>query len=565
MEAAEAQPDLATAGGWARLNPPLCSAVLTALTEDFGFAAMTPVQAATIPLLLTHKDVAVEARTGSGKTLAFLVPVLEVLMRRETPLQPQQVGAIVMTPTRELAGQVFSVCAALVAAVRKAKAAEAAAGGGSGGGGGGGDESAADSSSGLRCLQLVGGTSVTDDETAFLQNGGNIVVGTPGRIEDTQKRVRAFDTRKLEVLILDEADRMLDMGFERAVSQILGKLPKQRRTGLFSATQTQAVADLVRAGLRNAVKVRVKDSAAARPAAAGAAAGTGGAGHAAAAAAQAAAAAGAPQRTPDTLENYYVLCEARHKLAHLAATLQALGAGQRAAAAGAGGGGNKRVVKVIVYFLTCACVDYFAKVFAEEPTLQAGGGGGGGGGGGIRVLALHGKMKQNQRTKIYREYIHDELPAAAAGAAAAAGGGAAGQDGVMALFTTDLAARGLDIPAVDWVIQYDPPQNPDTFVHRVGRTARMGRSGKALVYLLPQEDAYVQFMQVRRVPLLDFEPHARKALLGAGTDDGEGGGGRYEGYEGLAAKGLALLSGVKAVAKQDRDVFEKGERCGAAF
>ena len=200
--AIEPQPDLASAGSWERVAPQLSSAVLTALTHDLGFASMTPVQAATIPLLLTHKDVAVEACTGSGKTLAFLVPVMEVLLRREQPLRPHQVGAIIMTPTRELAGQVHGVCAALVDAVRKCY-------GEDGGGGGGGGDS-------LRYLQLVGGTSVTDDEAAFLRVGGNIVVGTPGRIEDTLKRVPAFDARALEVLILDEADRMLDMGFRRS-------------------------------------------------------------------------------------------------------------------------------------------------------------------------------------------------------------------------------------------------------------------------------------------------------------------------------------------------------------
>lgn len=424
-----------------------------------------------------------QACTGSGKTLAFLVPVLEVLLRRETKLRPQQVGAIIMTPTRELAGQVHSVCAALVDSVRKCSGAASTSGDG-------GDS--------LRYLQLVGGTSVTDDETAFLRHGGNIIVGTPGRIEDTLKRVPAFDTRMLEVLILDEADRMLDMGFQRSVTAILARLPKQRRTGLFSATQTQAVHDLVRAGLRNAVRVRVSNRDTAQPAEAGATAPS-------------------QDRTPDSLRNYYVICDAQKKLAHLSDTLCAL---RR----------DSRQCKVIVYFLTCACVDYFAKVFAETPVLSAAKN--------TRVLALHGRMKPQQRTKVYNEYCKNTTD----------------QHGkVTVLFTTDLAARGLDIPDVDWVVQYDPPQNPDTFVHRVGRTARMGRSGAALVYLLPEEDAYVHFMQVRRVPLLPFDQHA------------EDHGCEPTVYKDLDSDGLSLLQAVKDTAKQDRDVFEKGERAFVSF
>jgi ATP-dependent RNA helicase DDX55/SPB4 len=157
---------------------------------------------------------------------------------------------------------------------------------------------------------------------------------------------------------------------------------------------------------------------------------------------------------------------------------------------------------------------------------------------GVRVLSLHGRMKQKQRTKVYQDFSKNYADRA-------------GQ--TVVLLTTDLAARGLDIPDVDWVVQFDPPQNPDTFVHRVGRTARMGRAGAALVYLLPQEDAYVQFMQVRKVPLLAFEEHAAEHGCAA------------EVYGDLAAQGRTLLLDVKAAAKQDREVFEKGERAFVSF
>jgi ATP-dependent RNA helicase DDX55/SPB4 len=284
----------ATAGSWSLLQPVLSAAVQEALCSGLGFPSMTPVQASTIPLLLTHKDTAVEACTGSGKTLAFLVPAIELLYRREgAPLAPSDVGAIVMTPTRELANQVFTVCQKLLAAVAAAAASdvgEAAAGGGGG-----------DRSWRLPVLQpllLIGGTDTRDDEAAFKQgHGANIIIGTPGRLEDTLTRVSDANVKTLEILILDEADRMLAMGFARCVNAILAKLPKQRRTGLFSATQTQAIQDLIRAGLRNAVRVRVKVAAHGSGSSGGVPSQAVGMGQ------------GAAQATPSTLRNLYVVCE----------------------------------------------------------------------------------------------------------------------------------------------------------------------------------------------------------------------------------------------------------------
>ena len=481
---------LATGGAWRNLRPTLSAAVLAALEDKIGFPTMTPVQVAAIPLLLSHKDVAVQACTGSGKTLAFLVPTVELLLRRrEVPLTRLEVGAIVMTPTRELARQVYSVCERLVGAANA-------------------DEK------GLRPklthMLLVGGTDTRTDETTFLDHGASIVVGTPGRIEDTMNRVSAFNVRQLEVLVLDEADRMLAMGFKRSVNAILSRLPKQRRTGLFSATQTQAIQDLIRAGLRNAVRVRVDNAVA--PAAATTASAAATAGDLNPSATGTAAA--LKQQTPASLRNYYVVCEPMQKLAHLVATLRELRAHD---------GG--RLCKVIVYFLTCASVDYFAKVFSAVPALAAIPE--------LQVLGLHGKMKQGQRTTVYRKFCH-----------------AAKKSGTVALFATDLAARGLDIDDLDWVVQYDPPQDPDTFVHRVGRTARMGRAGAALVYLNKREDTYVEFMQLRHVPLTPWNP----TWDSAGDNDAS-----------MKLNADQLLPQVKDAAKNNRDLFEQGERAFVSF
>eukprot|EP01043_Picozoa_sp_COSAG02_P029544 COSAG02_NODE_1842_length_10700_cov_148.785869_8_plen_818_part_00 len=493
---------LATAGSWRSLQPALSSSVLTALESSLGFPTMTPVQAAAIPLLLTHKDVAVDACTGSGKTLAFLVPAIELLRRRERPLGLWEVGAIVITPTRELARQIDTVCTQLLRAVAEADLGTRPA---------------------LVHMLLVGGTDTQADQDHFAQHGANVVVGTPGRIEAIMANTPAFNVRELELLVMDEADRMLDMGFERSMTTILARLPKQRRTGLFSATQTRAIQDLIRAGLRNTVRVRVSNAAAKAPSPK-----SPGSSDTTASDAIVPAPTSGQQRTPASLRNYFAICDPTEKLSHLANTLRGL---QNSSAAKQGGS-----CKVIVYFLTCACVDYFTKVFTTVPVLANSKE--------LQVLGLHGRMKPVQRSKVYRKFCEDHN--GATGASTNADGSQ--RRSVVALFATDLAARGLDIADVDWVVQYDPPQDPDTFVHRVGRTARMGREGAALSYLLPKEDAYVDFMKVRRVPLQSW--NTAEAPLSEGTRPHDS---------------LRLLDQVKSATKRDRDLFEKGERAFVSY
>ena len=258
----------ATSSLFSSLVPALSPSVIEVL-EEHGFTHTTPVQQATIPRLLKHQDVVVQAATGSGKTLAFLVPLFEVIGRREDALRPKQVGAIIVEPTRELALQVHAVAVQLAAALPS-----------------------------LTLALMVGGTDILHSMTEFRENGGHVLIGTPGRLDDLMTRLPEMHLKELDLLVLDEADRLLDMGFEVTLNAILARLPKQRRTGLFSATQTAEVLQLVRAGLRNPVKVEVKvraltaaaEAAAATTAAAAAeAAGGDGAGGAAAGAAGAAA------------------------------------------------------------------------------------------------------------------------------------------------------------------------------------------------------------------------------------------------------------------------------------
>ena len=243
------------------------------------------------------------------------------------------------------------------------------------------------------------------------------------------------------------------MGFEATLNSILQRLPRQRRTGLFSATQTAEVVQLVRAGLRNPVKVEIsvkarqppqQQQASAQP--------TGGA-----------TGVSKTQVTPSSLSNLYMLVDGEARLSNLVHFLSArLAEG----------------CKCMVYFLTCACVDYYAACLPLLPALS-----------GSPIKPLHGKMAPKTRTKTYEWF------------AKADSGGAA-------LLCTDVAARGLDIPDIDWIVQFDAPQDPHAFVHRVGRTARMGKSGRAILYLRQAEDAYVHFLSLRKVPLTKVEPEA---------------------------------------------------------
>ncbi|ETV83912.1 hypothetical protein H257_04500 [Aphanomyces astaci] len=428
-------------------KPPLCAEVLAGI-EELGFTDMTPVQSATMPLFLTNKDVAVDASTGSGKTLSFVLPTVEMLRRRLLATQDDDVAnvlatkkhsqlmAMLLSPTRELARQIYDQAVFFFSRVLPD----------------------------VHVLLFVGGTSVDEDMAAIRAAKGyvSVIVGTPGRIEDMFNRIAELailDTKEFEVLILDEADTLLDMGFDISINNILGKLPKQRRTGLFSATQTQEVKALARAGLRNPATVSVQLA--------------------------------SNTKTPSTLTNYFTPVEYDAKLATLLQFVQ-----------------NKPSEKHIVFFSTCASVDFYGAVLAHLTKHSN------------NVVTLHGKMQPKKRIAHYDEFVH-----APAGL----------------LVCTDVVARGIDLPDVDWIIQFDPPQDPNFFVHRVGRTARAGRSGSALTFLSSNEDAYVNFLNIRKVPLTEMQ-------VPVSTEEAE-----------------HVLDQVKALQLTDRDVLEKGTKAFISF
>ncbi|KAI8587585.1 DEAD-domain-containing protein [Geranomyces variabilis] len=461
--------DVANAGSWASLSPPLSSPILDALAT-LSFSQTTPVQASTVPLFMKNKDVVVEAVTGSGKTLAFVIPILEMLLRRHREghgLLKHQIGAVIISPTRELARQIFDVTTTFLDAINSASAAEVGADGEEDKAAEAGEDEAEPKERTiphLKHMLFIGGTNLVADVQQFQREGAQVVIGTPGRLNDLLSRSALFNTKELEVLVLDEADRLLDMGFEQTLTAIIQRLPKQRRTGLFSATMSDALTQLVRAGLRNPVRVRVKVESLTNA---------------------------EEQRTPSSLEIGYLICTPAEKMVQLIALLR-----------------SETEKKFILYFSTCACVDYFYKILSGLSQLR-----------GFAFHSLHGKMDAKRREAVYKKFTTSASSSV--------------------LVCTDVAARGLDIPDVDYVVQYDPPQDPKAFAHRCGRTARLGREGKAVVFLTQAEDTYVEFLRIRKVPMVELPL-------------------RDSGAAGVTEE--QLLEAMRRCNTSDRDVYEKSTK-----
>ncbi|XP_055377731.1 probable ATP-dependent RNA helicase DDX55 homolog [Condylostylus longicornis] len=383
---------------WDELEPKISPEILDIIKNTFSFDKTTPVQAATIPFLMSKKDVSAEAVTGSGKTLAFLIPLLEILKKRqlEESWKENEIGGIIISPTRELAQQIFDVFSKFLEHKEF---------------------------SFIKQQLIVGGNNIDEDIKKLKETNPLVLVCTPGRLEDLLERKSDLNlstkVKSLELLILDEADRLLDLGFSTTLNTIFCYLPRLRRTGLFSATQTKEVSDLVRAGLRNPVLVVVKEK--------------------------------SSISTPANLHNFYKIVEPENKFVELLNFLYEM-----------------RSKKILIFFPTCACVEYWLEtlpIFLQN----------------TKILGIHGKMK-NKRQKIVKRFSVEQN---------------------CVLLCTDVLARGLDISEIDWVVQWDPPASAASFVHRVGRTARQGNEGSSLIFLLPSEDAYINFLKINQKVILE--------------------------------------------------------------
>ncbi|KAK9504783.1 hypothetical protein O3M35_008970 [Rhynocoris fuscipes] len=358
--------------------------------EDMGFTTMTEIQARAIPPLLEGRDLIGAAKTGSGKTLAFLIPAIELMVKIGFTYR-NGTGCIILSPTRELSMQTFGVLQEMMKYHR-------------------------------HTYGLVMGGSSREAEAKKLSNGVNILVATPGRLLDHLQNTPDFLYKNLQCLIIDEADRILEIGFEEELKQIIKLLPKRRQTMMFSATSTRKMDDLAKLAVKKEpVYVGVHDS--------------------------------MDAATVSGLEQGYVLCPSEKRFLLLFTFLK-----------------KNRKKKVMVFFSSCMAVKFYDELlnYIDLP-----------------VMSIHGKQIQTKRTSTFFKFCNAET-------------------GI--LLCTDVAARGLDIPAVDWIVQYDPPDDPKEYIHRVGRTARgEGGRGHALLILRPEEVGFLRYLKHAKIPLNEFE------------------------------------------------------------
>ncbi|KAI8045203.1 probable ATP-dependent RNA helicase pitchoune [Drosophila gunungcola] len=374
---------------FASLKGAVSEATLRAVKE-MGFTEMTEIQAKSLTPLLKGRDLVGAAQTGSGKTLAFLIPAVELINKLR--FMPRNgTGVIIISPTRELSMQTFGVLKELMAHHH-------------------------------HTYGLVMGGSNRQVESEKLGKGINILVATPGRLLDHLQNSPDFLYKNLQCLIIDEVDRILEIGFEEELKQIINLLPKRRQTMLFSATQTARIEALSKLALKSEpIYVGVHDN--------------------------------QDTATVDGLEQGYIVCPSEKRLLVLFTFLK-----------------KNRKKKVMVFFSSCMSVKYHHELFNYID---------------LPVTSIHGKQKQTKRTTTFFQFCNAE-------------------SGI--LLCTDVAARGLDIPQVDWIVQYDPPDDPREYIHRVGRTARgSGTSGHALLLMRPEELGFLRYLKAAKVPLNEFE------------------------------------------------------------
>lgn len=387
---------------------PLSTRSLDGLASS-GFTELTPIQRLSIPQALAGRDVLAAAPTGSGKTLAFIIPLLENLWRNRWNTM-DGLGALILSPTRELGMQIFDVLRA-VARMHLISA-------------------------GL----VIGGK---DFDTERDKVGSmNVLVGTPGRVLHHMDHVADLDCSGLKVLILDEADRILDMGFSKTLDAIIQNLPSDRQTLLFSATQTKDVKALARLSLKSPEYISIS-SAPTKPGAS-VAVDNGKKTSSAANLEQNAKPAKQAENvsredgsvgivgTPVGLSQSYTIVKQSEKLSVLWSFIK-----------------THMKSKMIVFLSSGKQVRFVFEAFCK---LRPG----------KSLLHLHGNMKQSRRTEIYDAFCRTRNAA---------------------LFATDVASRGLDFPEVEWVVQVDCPDDVGTYIHRVGRTARFKSSGRAMLLL----------------------------------------------------------------------------------
>lgn len=414
-------------------------------SRGFGFERPTNVQVRSVPAVLAGKDVLVKSETGSGKTLSYLLPIVEKLQSLE-PRVKREDGcmALILAPTRELCQQILETAEKLIKPF----------------------------------VFLVPGAVVGGEkkkaEKARLRKGISILIATPGRLADHLVNTQCFDYSRLMFLVLDEADRLLDMGFEKQITQILSIIDKnassykaRRQNILVSATINSGVQELAKMSLKQPVLIDAdKDTSLPNNEPASGSSKS------------------ESFSTPHQLMQHFMLVPAKARLGALSCFLRAELTHR-----------DTSKCKIVVFLSTCDAVDFHFALFGKcawpagkkqaakdegddgssSTALSASLFGNQGG-----LFRLHGNIAQQERMTTFKQFC-------------------AATSGV--LFCTDVAARGLNLPTVQWIVQYDPPTETRDYVHRVGRTARSGNQGSSLLFLMPSESEYLEHLKQHNLTL----------------------------------------------------------------
>ncbi|TVR07377.1 MAG: DEAD/DEAH box helicase [Salinarimonadaceae bacterium] len=408
----------------------LSAPILKAL-EGEGYVTPTPIQIQAIPLVLEGRDLQGIAQTGTGKTAAFALPILDHFSREAKPTQRRGCRSLILSPTRELTSQIADNIRTYGRFLR------------------------------LSTLVVFGGVPINRQIKA-LERGVDILVATPGRLLDLIDR-RALTLEHVEILVLDEADQMLDLGFIHALRRVVKLVPKERQTLFFSATMPKTIATLADDFLTNPAKVAVKPSA----------------------------------TTAERVNQQVMYVSTGQKQGLLAHVLN-----------------NEPIERALVFTRTKHGADRVVKLLARDNIVAA---------------AIHGNKSQGQRERALAEFRTGAC---------------------RVLIATDIAARGIDVDGVSHVINFELPNVPESYVHRIGRTARAGADGIAMSFCNGEERAYLRDIQRttrQDIPVValpkGFTPEPENAgqlakpagKPGGGRNPGGRPGGRPQGAEGRNA------------------------------
>lgn len=360
--------------------------------KDEGYTTPTPIQGQAIPILLNGRDLLGCAQTGTGKTAAFAIPILQLMhAKKQQEKGPKNIKALILTPTRELAIQIEESFNAYGRYL------------------------------GLKHLVIFGGVS-QHPQTDALKRGVDILVATPGRLLDLMDQ-KFIHLHHIEFFVLDEADRMLDMGFVHDVKKVIARLPQHRQSLFFSATMPSEIVSLANSILTNPEKVEVTPV----------------------------------SSTADTVDQVVYLVDKADKKSLLNHVLK-----------------NKDITRALVFTRTKHGAD---KVVKDLHKIS------------VTAAAIHGNKSQNARQKALNDFKTSQI---------------------RVLVATDIAARGIDVENLSHVINYELPNIPESYVHRIGRTGRAGASGKAIAFCDEEEKEYLRDIQKligKKVPIVTNHPY----------------------------------------------------------